>query len=45
MLDRVPITFQFKGKEYSGYFSKVAGAGSSSMFHLMVDGYYFGQLW
>lgn len=39
-----PIKFHHNGKEYSGYFSPVNGAGSSSMFHLMIDGYYYGQL-
>lgn len=44
-MDRVPITFEFQGKKYSGYFTHVNGAGSSSMFHLTVDRYHIGQLW
>lgn len=44
-MDKTPITFEFRGKKYSGYFSLVNGARSSSLFHLMVDKYYYGQLW
>lgn len=45
IMTKVPITFRFQEKKYSGYFSLINGAGSSSLFHLMVDNYYFGQLW
>ncbi len=43
-MDKIPVIVQFEGKEYSGYFSKVMGAGSTGTFHLMVDGYYWGRL-
>lgn len=41
---KIPITFTFRQKEYTGYFQQVSGGGSSSLFHLIVDGYYWGQL-
>jgi hypothetical protein len=40
----VTITFTFKGKEYTGELSQVQGAGSSAMYHLMIDNYYQGCL-
>ena len=43
-MDKVPIIFEHKGKQYSGEFCKVAGGGSSSLFHLSVDNYHWGQL-
>jgi hypothetical protein len=44
-MEEIPVTFTFEGKEYKGYFSKVAGGGSNAMFFLHVDGFYFGKLW
>lgn len=44
-MENVPITFEFRGKKYTGHFGRVAGAGSSSHFHLTVGGYHYGQLW
>lgn len=44
-MERVPITFEFRGIKYTGYFGRVAGAGSSSHFHLTVDNFHLGQLW
>lgn len=43
-MDYVPITFDFEGKQYSGFFTQVSGAGSTAMFHLTVDGFYYGRL-
>ena len=43
-MDKIPVMVQFEGKEYLGYFSQVMGGSSNSMFHLMVDGYYWGRL-
>lgn len=43
-MENCPIKFTHRGKEYSGYLTPVMGAGSSSTFHLMVGGYYWGQL-
>lgn len=40
----IPITFEHSGKTYKGHFSRVAGAGSSSMFFLNVNGFHAGQL-
>jgi hypothetical protein len=45
MITEIPVTFELNGKEYRGLLSKVMGAGSSSMFHLDVDGWHYGQLW
>lgn len=44
-MSNIPVTFIYKGKEYKGYFSKVAGASSSALFHLNVGGFYWGKLW
>lgn len=41
-MENCPIKFTHRGKEYSGYLTPVMGAGSSSTFHLMVGGYYWG---
>jgi hypothetical protein len=40
----VPITFTHIGKEYTGELSKVQGAGSTAVYHLMIDHYYKGRL-
>lgn len=42
--EKVPISFEHKGRKYKGYFSYVNGAGNSSTFFLTVDGYHVGQL-
>jgi hypothetical protein len=44
MIEEIPVTFEFRGKEYKGTLSKIAGGGSDSMFHLNVGGYHWGQL-
>lgn len=43
-MQTIPITFEHKGNRYTGYFQSVAGAGSSQIFHLMIDNYYYGRL-
>ena len=44
-MERIPINFDQHGKKFIGYFSKVAGAGASSMFHLMDSkNFYCGRL-
>ena len=36
------VTFQWNGKQITGRLTSVSGAGS--LYHLMVDNYYWGQL-
>lgn len=44
-LEQIPISFEHNGKKFKGHFSKVAGAGPTTVFHLMGDnGYYNGRL-
>lgn len=43
-MDNIPVTFTSHGKEYNGFFQNVAGAGSTATYHLMIDGFYCGQL-
>lgn len=43
-MHQVPITFEHNGKHYTGHFHAVAGAGSTRIWHLMVDNYYKGCL-
>jgi hypothetical protein len=38
-----PITFAYKGNQYSGILSPVAGAGVQ-LYHLQIGKYYRGQL-
>lgn len=40
----IPITFRYQGSEYSGELSQVQGAGSTSVYHLLIDIYYKGRL-
>jgi hypothetical protein len=39
----IPVTFDFKGKEYKGFLSKVSGASNDLTFDLTVDGFYWGK--
>jgi hypothetical protein len=39
----IPVTFEYKGKEYKGFLSEVSGAAGKTWF-LMIDGFYCGQL-
>ena len=43
-MERIPVNFDFNGKQYSGYLSQVTGTGETGMFHLSIDNYYYGQL-
>lgn len=44
-MERILINFEYQGKNYSGYFNKVAGAGDSTVWHLYDDkNYYLGRL-
>jgi hypothetical protein len=42
---KLPIEFEYEGIYFKGHFSDVSGAGSSSMFHLTINGLYYGQFW
>lgn len=41
---QIPVKFIHDGKEYTGHFKKVSGAGGAGTYHLMIDGFYKGQL-
>lgn len=43
-MDQIPITFTHNNKQYSGILSEVMGAGSTEVWHLMIDDYYYGRL-
>ena len=43
-MEKTPIAFKYQEKEYCGYFSRVSGSGNTSLFHLMIDNFYQGQL-
>jgi hypothetical protein len=45
-MNKIPVTFEHEGKEYSGTLKEVSGAGAAigSHWHLMVDNFYWGQL-
>ena len=44
-MDKIPITFTHHDKQFSGFFSKVQGAGSTSVWHLNDEqNYYLGRL-
>jgi len=38
------VSFEYKGKKHNGILSKVSGAGTSTVWHLMVNNYYWGAL-
>lgn len=42
-MNDVPITFEYKGKIYKGFFSAVSGGGAN-VWHLMINNYYYGVL-
>lgn len=42
-MNKIPVTFEYEGKEYKGQLVSVSGA-AANMFHLMVNNYYKGQL-
>ena len=43
-MEHIPVEFEAKGKQYSGYLIRVSGAAETAMFHLMIDNYYYGRL-
>lgn len=43
-LGGIPIQFCHGGKEYYGLFSRVQGAGATSVYHLTINQYYKGRL-
>lgn len=42
-MQKVPITFDHAGKQFTGTFDPVHGAGGN-VFHLTIDNYYCGRL-
>ena len=42
-MQNIPISFDYKGKHYEGFLSKVRGAGAN-VWHLMINNYYYGML-
>jgi hypothetical protein len=40
----IPITFQFRGKTFSGHLLPVMGAGASSVWHLVINKFFYGRL-
>jgi hypothetical protein len=40
---KIPIEFDYNGEHYKGHFSQPFGTGGS-VWHLMIDNFYFGQL-
>ena len=40
----IPISFLHDGRRYDGTFKTVSGGGSSSLFFLMIDNFFYGQL-
>ena len=44
MKKEIPITFEHKGKTYTGELSPVAGMGHPSVWHLLIDKRYIGCL-
>ena len=43
-MEKIPVSFDFNEKIYIGHFTAVSGSGAN-VWHLIVDGYYWGQLW
>lgn len=43
-MERIPITFNHKGKQYSGFLCPVAGVGHPCVWHLMINNRYYGNL-
>lgn len=44
-MERIPVQFDYEGIWFDGYFVKIAGAASGGLYHLMINGTYWGQLW
>lgn len=43
-MNKIPVTFTHEGKEYSGTLDQVQGVGATSVYHLMIDRFYWGRL-
>ena len=43
-MNKIPITFEYEGKQYAGIFSNVSGSGSIANYHLTIDNFFQGQL-
>ena len=41
---KIPFVFTLNDRTYSGHFNQVSGAGTNGMWHLIIDNYYYGQL-
>ena len=41
---KISVLLTLLDRQFSGLLVKVSGAGDSSMFHLMIDNYYYGRL-
>jgi hypothetical protein len=45
MAEKIPITFEYQGKTYSGSFNAVCGAGvDTGVWYLMINNFYYGRL-
>ncbi len=42
-MDHIPISFDYKGKHYSGSLDEVSGV-AAKVWYLMIDKYYYGRL-
>jgi hypothetical protein len=40
----IPIEFDFQDEHYTGFLQPVSGSGGNSIYHLMIDGFYYGGL-
>lgn len=43
-MDKIHVKFEFEGKTYAGFFTNVHGGGSTAIFHLSVNDFYWGRL-
>jgi hypothetical protein len=44
MAERIPINFEYKGKDYIGEFLPVQGVGYPTAFQLLINNFYIGHL-
>jgi hypothetical protein len=42
---KIPVSFEYEGIRFNGYFSSVTGGGNTTLYHLMISKRYYGQLW
>lgn len=43
-MDEIPISFEYKGKQYAAVFRPVSGSATNVLFHLIINKFYHGQL-